>query len=96
MRPQKQKFRHRPDEGEWGDCHRTALASIMGLDRDEVPHFGEGGPDPQEFSRRVAVWLLSRGVVAVSTLYDGGDLDRVLHTVGAVNRNVYYLLGGGR
>jgi len=42
MRPQKQKFAHKPDEGVFGDCFRTALAAILDLDRDDVPHFNEG------------------------------------------------------
>ena len=42
MRPQQQKFKHDPANGSYGDCFRTALACILDLDRDEVPHFNEG------------------------------------------------------
>ncbi len=39
MKPVKQRNRHLPEEGVYGDCHRAAYASIMELDLDEVPHF---------------------------------------------------------
>jgi len=32
--PQKQANRHLPEEGLYGDCHRTAIAVLLGLDRD--------------------------------------------------------------
>lgn len=38
---QKQKHLHRPDEGEIGDCYRTAIACVLGVPRDSVPHFVE-------------------------------------------------------
>ena len=34
----KQKYRHDPDNGVFGDCYRTALAYLLRVDRDEVPH----------------------------------------------------------
>ena len=35
----KQKYKHDPDNGIFGDCYRTCLAYILGLDRDDVPHY---------------------------------------------------------
>ncbi|RUW39153.1 hypothetical protein EN739_24440 [Mesorhizobium sp. M2A.F.Ca.ET.017.03.2.1] len=35
---QKQLFRHAPDKGIFGDCYRTAVACILDLDPDQVPH----------------------------------------------------------
>jgi len=40
MKLQKQAFRHDPSNGMYGDCHRTAIASILGVERDTVPNFG--------------------------------------------------------
>ncbi len=38
MIEQKQKYRHKPEEGEIGDCFRTCIACVLDLNRDEVPH----------------------------------------------------------
>ena len=34
-----QEFRHDPDNGVIGDCWRTCIASVLGLERSRVPHF---------------------------------------------------------
>lgn len=40
MIPHIQRFRHEPDRLQFGDCHRTALASILSLhDPESAPHF---------------------------------------------------------
>lgn len=38
MTPQKQAFRHDPENGIYGDCFRTVIACLLDLPRDEVPH----------------------------------------------------------
>lgn len=38
---QKQKYLHRPEKDEIGDCYRTAIACVLGVPRDSVPHFVE-------------------------------------------------------
>lgn len=93
MVPHKQKFRHRPTEGIWGDCHRAAIASIIGLPLESVPHFGEGGPSDEEFVRREVDWLLSQGLVPVTIWFNCG-LPDVFAYQAKYNSGVYYLLGG--
>lgn len=93
MKPQKQKFKHSPDNGIWGDCHRTAIACILNLDRDDVPNFGDGGPSGDEFTKRVNSWLLENGYVPVHTIYSC-ELGALLFTIAATNPDIYYLLGG--
>lgn len=34
----KQKFRHDPDNGVYGDCGRAVIASLLGLPLEAVPH----------------------------------------------------------
>jgi hypothetical protein len=94
MKPLKQRNLHRPDEGVWGDCHRAAIASILELPLDDVPHFGDGGPDGEEFLRRESEFLLARGLVPIQVAYQTDDLAAVLNAVNAANPGVYYLLGG--
>lgn len=93
MTPLKQRFGHRPADGVWGDCHRAAIASILDLPLDEVQHFGDGGPDGQEFDRRVRDWLWKRGLVPVSMVYNA-KLEDVFVCMKSMNPGIYYLLGG--
>ena len=44
----KQKYEHTPENGVYGDCWRTCVAYILGLPRDEVPHYPEHGVDPYD------------------------------------------------
>ena len=93
MRPQRQLIEHDPSNGKWGDCHRTAMAARFDMDVEELPHFGDGGPMPDEFNRRVDEWLAQRGLCQVSVPYSCSLAD-LFSTMGAINKGVFYLLGG--
>lgn len=90
---QKQAFRHRPEKGEFGDCHRTAIACILDIPRDEVPNFGEFYGIPGAFHAAERQFLASRGLALVNVVFQA-PLDQVLMTMGATNPDAYYLLGG--
>lgn len=92
MIPIKQKNLHDPDNGVWGDCHRAAIASIFEIAIEEIPNFGEGGPDENEFQRRVDEWLLDHGFRAVHAAYDS-DLDQVMRVLAIHAKGTYYLFG---
>ena len=47
----KQKYKHDPDNGIFGDCYRTCLAYILGLDRDDVPHYVTTMDKEYEFNK---------------------------------------------
>lgn len=54
---------HDPSIGQIGDCFRAALASMLDLDLDSVPHFGELchlDSKPDDFWLLVVKWLGSR------------------------------------
>ncbi|WCD44210.1 hypothetical protein Lumi_071 [Xylophilus phage Lumi] len=92
MKYHTQAFRHNPEAGVYGDCHRTALACILDLERDDVPHFYEGGCDSSEFNRRCKEWLASQGLAEFKMVFNG-ELEGVLRTMKNVNPGVIYLLG---
>ena len=50
MRRQKQSFVHDPGRGQHGDCWRTALACVLGVPRDDIPH-SHRDYDPKEWSK---------------------------------------------
>ena len=97
MRPLKQQFEHLPAEGCWGDCHRAAIASVLELDLDQVPHFGEAGPSAEEFRRREIEFLASHGIrpIAIPFLATEQGPGPVLNLIGEINGDDFvYLLGG--
>ena len=94
MRPQKQAFHHKPHDGQIGDCHRTVIACLLDLDRDEVPHFAlPDFADTAAFHAKEAAFLRLHGLTTVVTYFDC-DLADVLATQKGSNPGVYYILGG--
>ena len=106
MKPQKQLFRHRPAEGIFGDCHRTAIACVLDMDAKDVPHFMDGSPGksdgPGETEKandandRVEAWLNERGIATINMAFDGKmPLQDILSTVANINRSrPVFILGG--
>jgi hypothetical protein len=98
MKFNKQLFRHKPEEGIFGDCHRTALACVLDLEPHEVPHFyGDIDLTPEQQTDAFEAWLNERGLYSIYTLFNGGRLEDVLYTIGAANYRtpgLLYLLGG--
>ncbi len=48
MTPHKQKYKHDPENGIYGDCFRTSVACLLDVDPEEVPHSHR----PDETGRR--------------------------------------------
>lgn len=101
MKKQKQLFRHRPNEGIYGDCFRTAIAAALDLDAVDVPHFMDGtvgkgeAPGSHEAAAR---FLNERGIMLINVLFPGIiPLEDLLTTV--MNSNptspgIVFMLGG--
>jgi hypothetical protein len=102
MKPQKQLFRHRPSEGTYGDCHRTAIAIVLDLDAADVPHFmdGKDGGNADKAHDACEAWLNARGITTINILFSGEvPLSELLNTVAACNprgRPVFILGGKSR
>ncbi len=98
MKFNKQLFRHDPDEGVYGDCHRTAIACVLDLEPSEVPHFfGDPEKNTETCFADIESWLNNRGIASISVIYEGNRLSDVLSTIGASNSrrpDLLYLLGG--
>lgn len=65
MKPQDQEFLHEPEKGVLGDCLRACVASVLEVDRAEVPHFvalGVGDTDDEglEWWFELQNWLSTR------------------------------------
>jgi hypothetical protein len=94
MRPQKQANRHRPGEGIYGDCHRTCVAMLLDLDKEQVPNWGAAYPDDgAKFKEVSEAWLRAYGYATFSVAF-ASSWDDVGQYMLKVNPGVYYILGG--
>ena len=107
MRHYKQLHRHDPENGVWGDCHRTALACLLNLQPQQVPHYiGEhelAKTQGCEFDWELAQekWLNRLGYTSVDIVFGNGEPDPDLERLQSIfsfmeqrNPDIYYLLGG--
>lgn len=95
MTPQKQANKHDPENGMWGDCHRTAIAVALGLLRDAVPHFMDKGVTGAEAQRAEKAWLQEWCIVPITCAFAGDtDLDTTLGCIGQMNPGICFILGG--
>ena len=64
MTPQDQEFIHTPEIGQYGDCQRAVIASLLNLPISEVPHFnGIAKEDPLVFWEALQSFCKSHGYV---------------------------------
>lgn len=93
MRFQKQLFRHDPDNGIFGDCQRTVLAILLGIDANEVPHVHGHLPDGEQLAMHDN-WLRERGVVRIEIPFTVGDPDQMLMIAEHYSQGMPYMLAG--
>jgi len=98
MQQHRQRFLHEPERRSFGDCHRTALACLLNLPPEEVPHFAEIYVEKEEanvfydWRSHEAEWLADRGYgQAHVAVY---DLKQFLSDMDVLSPNVFYILGG--
>lgn len=100
MKIQRQLIEHKPSAGRYGDCQRTCIAVVLGMDAADVPHFCD---DPSAtrssdrwWSNRQDKWLAERGFTYFSVAYDGetATLDQVLHWTSVQNPHTPMILAG--
>lgn len=63
MIPVDQTIMHDPEAGAIGNCMQAALASILELPLERVPHFVQLYPDSKECGDAMFAWLLQRHVL---------------------------------
>jgi hypothetical protein len=102
VRPQKQRYQGRGD-GEFGDCHRTCIAMILNMRRDDVPHFMDGmssetPPDDPAWTRcedEEIAWLSKRGLTAVNVAFPSeNDVATLIEMMSNLAHGAPFILGG--
>lgn len=86
LRRQHQAFRHAPERGVMGDCYRTAVACVLGVDRDAVPH-SHDDMTGDEASAFIDAWLRPQGLTRIFIPVAGDDFEEIA--------NAIYPRGGG-
>lgn len=102
MKKHIQLFRHEADKGQYGDCHRTALACILNLDKPEhAPHFigthENLKKQGEEFDWQAAQerWLNELGYTSVDIVYNGDmPITGLFEFMQHRNPEALYLVGG--
>jgi hypothetical protein len=85
---------HQPPTA-YGDCLRAALASVLDLPAEDVPHFAHDGADPEIVLQRARDYLRPMGLTAFVSIYDGSNSRaEVLEYMAERNPDTTYLLFG--
>lgn len=94
MTPVYQRLFHNPPHS-YGDCHRAAMASLLDLPYERVPHFMDGldaDDDAETFAARESEFLHSLSLARI-TFPISADLEVALAAALHWNPGRYFLLG---
>ncbi len=83
---QLQRFPHAPQRGIQGDCYRTAIACVLGVERDSVPHSHDEQTGDEAYAMMDA-WLRPQGLTRIFMPVLGDSFSEIA--------NVLYPRGGG-
>lgn len=87
MTPTDQEFIHAPENGQYGDCQRAVIASLLDLPITAVPHFlQEAAGDPVPYWEKLQAFVRSHGFVYLNVparagLAFYGDEGDVFHEI---------------
>ncbi len=87
MRLFTQEILHDPANGKHGDCYRACMASLLGVEPRDIPHFYDGVVvDPVEWLQGVGYHLLRMGWA--------GSVDELRDYMVAQNPGIPFILSG--
>lgn len=94
MTPAHCRLKHNPPE-QYGDCLRAAIATVLDLDTEQVPHFYHDNPASDVALHRVRDFLFAGGDAPFIINYPPDIArDELLEMLGTLNPNATYLLFG--
>jgi len=74
MTPANQEFTHKPEEGQYGDCQRAVIASLLDLPISDVPHFlAVSKNDATIYWESVQAFCRSHGYVYLTVAKNSGS-----------------------
>lgn len=94
MQFHQQLFRHDPENGIFGDCFRTVIASILGKAPHEVPHVYDGTDDANGMNR-MQEYLRSQGCILIYVAFQGSlSFEQIMECGRAYSSGLHWLLTG--
>lgn len=99
VKPLSQRYRHDPKNGSVGDCWPTALAMVMGVDRDTIPHFAkiamDSGDEPGAAVHALRDWLAPQGLGLMQMLFPPETtMLQLMETLAYNNPNIPFMVLG--
>lgn len=97
MTPHEQLIQHDPKNGQYGDCFRTAIACLLDIEPESVPHFCENGGNAEDGAFKNAdEWLRERHGLCLAAVPMVGEIEvkDALKHAGFWLRDCHYLLVG--
>lgn len=92
MKYHHQLCRHDPDNGQYGDCFRTAVACLLDLHPSDVPHFAD---DPeQNMWDRARNWVDEWAGLNLFMFPQAGERDEIMNNMEVLNAGQAYMLMG--
>ena len=93
MKFHKQRIKHDPENGQWGDCARTAIACILDLEPEEVPHENRELSGGEQFDMHLK-FLNDRGLHWITIPFKLKSVDEMLKTAHFYSNHLPYMLCG--
>jgi hypothetical protein len=96
----RQLFMHDPDNGVFGDCHRAAIACVLDMEPEQVPHFAELAfaaeqrGEQYDWREDVERFLNAHGLTQADVQFGGATIDELFDYMEYRNPKIRYLLGG--
>lgn len=98
MQKHDQLIENYPGDGQFGDCYRTAIACVLEMPPEEVPHFYNGDHstlDLDECWIEITGWLNEMGYNIIPVTYDGEySLDQILSHGARTANGMHWFLSG--
>ena len=93
MKAFRQKIMHHdPENGIYGDCTRTAYASILEMEPEMVPHFFHDGCSGGEGAKRIEAFLAQIGLHRMILATEQKPAE-FLEYMGRMNPDLYWVMG---
>jgi len=91
MTPVTQEFLHKPEIGQYGDCQRAVIASLLDLPIEKVPHFlQDANGDSNQYWQNLQKFLLGRGFVWLTV----NAREWAFHGVNGEDTKIYHEIAG--
>ena len=84
---------HNPAKGEYGDCFRACIASLLEMDIQDVPHFLDG-ENPYRWYEELSAWLGNMGLSYFDHPVDEPGINKWEHLFSTINTPIYHEMCG--